>query len=146
MERFTVLILLLLSLTACSSNQAFELLSDGQCSVTQKSEITSNISSQLQAFAKENWEGAYSYSSESFRQTFSVRDFTAIITDDYSVLVSNQGYSFGLCSISNREIFQAVEIDLPNSSVSIIYQLTVEKKKLGIVAARFSSPEDSLNA
>ena len=145
MKRVTVLILLLLSLTACSNNQAFELLSDGECSVAQKSEITSHVSSQLQAFAKENWEEAYSYSSQSFRRTFSISDFTSIITNDYSVLVSNQGYSFGLCSISNREIFQAVEIELPNSSASIIYQLTVGKLKLGIVAARFSSPGDSIN-
>ena len=133
-----------MSMTACASEETLESLADGPCTAEQKIAITGHISSQLQAFAKEDWKKAFSYSSPSFQGTFSLEDFTTIITNDYSVLVSNQGYSFGQCSISGEEILQSVEIELPNSTADITYQLSVENTKLGIIAARFSNPEDVL--
>jgi hypothetical protein len=144
MRKVALVGLLVVSLTACSSKGNFESLADGPCTTEQRIAITGHISSQLQAFANEDWKKAFSYSSPSFQGTFTLEDFTTIITNDYSVLVSNQGYDFGECSISNEEILQAVEIELPNSTADITYQLSVENTKLGIIAARFSNPEDVL--
>ena len=146
MKKAALVGFLLITLTACANKDSLEVLSDGPCTANQKNIITSHISSQLQAFANEDWNKAFTYSSPSFQETFTLEDFTTIITSDYSVLVSNQGYSFGECSILNEEILQAVEIKLPNSTADITYQLSVENTKLGIIAARFSTPDDFLPA
>jgi predicted component of type VI protein secretion system len=146
MKRLLLICALALSLTSCASTATFDSLADGPCTANQKIAVTAHVSSQLQAFANEDWEKAFSYSSPSFQSTFSLDDFTGIITSDYTVLVSNQGYSFGECLISNEAILQGVEIRLPNSSAAITYQLSIENTKLGIIAARFSNPEDALAA
>lgn len=96
--------------------------------------------------ADEDWEEAYSFAAASFQKVITLEDFKTIIESDYSVLVSNQGYSFGNCAIAGEEIAQLVNITLPNSSASITYVLSVEEEKIGIVAARFSTPEDIQNA
>jgi len=146
MKRLLLIGALALSLTSCGSTATFDSLADGPCTANQKIAVTAHVSYQLQAFANEDWEKAFSYSSPTFQSTFSLEDFTTIITSDYTVLVSNQGYSFGECSISNEEILQGVEINLPNSTAAITYQLSIENTKLGIIAARFSNPEDALAA
>ena len=96
--------------------------------------------------ANEDWPKAYSFAAQSFQKIISIEDFQLIIEGDYPVLVSNQGYSFGNCTISGEEISQLVNIKLPNSSSSITYVLSVEEEKIGIVAARFSTPEDIQSA
>jgi predicted component of type VI protein secretion system len=146
MKRLALVGFLLFALTSCAGKENFTSLADGPCSANQKSAITEHVSAQLQAFAKEDWKKAFSFSSKSFQSTFTLDDFTAIIENDYSVLVSNQGYTFGQCSISNEEILQGVEIKLPNSTAAITYQLSVEEQQLGIIAARFTNPEDALAA
>ena len=146
MKKVAFVGLLLLLLSGCASKEVFESLADGPCTAKQKSAITTHVTSQLQAFANEDWEEAFTYSSPSFQEVFTVELFTAIIKNEYSVLVSNLGYSFGECSISNEEILQSVKIELPNSTSAITYQLSVENTKLGINAARFSTPGDFLAA
>ena len=136
----------LIFLTGCSSQSGFAALEDGPCSKSQAKLVSQHVSSQLQAMADEDWEEAYSFAAKSFQETFKLEEFSAIIESDYSVLVSNQGYSFGNCAISGEEIAQLVNIELPNSSASITYVLSVEEEKIGIVAARFSTPEDIQSA
>ena len=146
MKRLLLVGLLLLSLTGCSSQSGFKALKDGPCSKSQAAAVSHHISAQLQAMADEDWKSAYSFAAKSFQQTFKLEEFSAIIESDYPVLVSNQGYSFGNCTISGEEISQLVNIELPNSSSSITYMLSVEEEKIGIVAARFSTPEDIQSA
>jgi len=146
MKRSLFVGLLLLSLSGCSSQSGFQALEDGPCSKSQSAAVSQHVSSQLQAMADEDWLKAYTYAAPSFQKVISVEDFQLIIEGDYSVLVSNQGYSFGNCTISGEEISQLVNIELPNSSASITYVLSVEEEKIGIVAARFSTPEDIQNA
>jgi predicted component of type VI protein secretion system len=146
MKRSLLVGLLLLSLTGCSSQSGFKALEDGPCSKAQATKVSQHVSSQLQAMANEDWEDAYSFAAGSFQKVITLEDFRTIIESDYSVLVSNQGYSFGNCTISGEEIAQLVNIELPNSSASITYVLSVEEEKIGIVAARFSTPEDIQSA
>jgi len=146
MKRSLLIGLLLLSLSGCSSQSTFQALEDGPCSGSQAKQVSQHVSSQLQAMADEDWLKAYTYAAPSFQKAISVEDFQIIIEGDYSVLVSNQGYTFGACSISGEEISQLVNIELPNSSTSITYVLSVEEENIGIVAARFSTPEDIQNA
>ena len=146
MKRSLLVGLLLLSLTGCSGQSTFQALEDGPCSKAQAKQVSQHISSQLQAMADEDWLKAYTFAAPSFQKAISVEDFQIIIEGDYSVLVSNQGYTFANCSISGAEISQVVNIELPNSSSSITYVLSVEEEKIGIVAARFSTPEDFQSA
>jgi cephalosporin hydroxylase len=96
--------------------------------------------------ANEDWKKAYTYAAPSFQKVFALKEFQQIIEGDYPVLVSNQGYSFGACAISGAEISQVVKIQLPSTSSSITYTLSVEEEKIGIIAARFSTPEEIQNA
>jgi hypothetical protein len=146
MKRSLFVALLLLSLTGCSGQSGFKALEDGPCDKGQSKQVSEHVSSQLQAMADEDWMKAYSYAAPSFQKVITVEDFQLIIEGDYSVLISNQGYSFGNCTISGEEISQLVNIELPNSSSSITYVLSVEEEKIGIVAARFSTPEDIQSA
>ena len=146
MKRVLLVGALLLCLTSCSSENNFQALADGPCSKDQAQQVSQHISGQLQAMANEDWPKAYSFAAQSFQKIISIEDFQLIIEGDYPVLVSNQGYSFGNCTISGEEISQLVNIKLPNSSSSITYVLSVEEEKIGIVAARFSTPEDIQSA
>jgi len=137
---------LLLALTGCSTESGFKNLADGPCSKGQAKQVSQHISGQLQAMASEDWKKAYTYAAPSFQKVFALKEFQQIIEGDYPVLVSNQGYSFGTCAISGAEISQVVKIELPSTSSSITYTLSVEEEKIGIVAARFSTPEEIQNA
>lgn len=146
MKRVALVGLLLLSLTSCARQESFQSLADGPCSKGQAKQVSQHISAQLQAMADEDWLKAYTYAAPSFQKAITVEDFQIIIEGDYPVLISNQGYSFGNCTISGSEFSQVVKIELPNNSASITYALSVEEEKIGIVAARFSTEEEIQNA
>jgi hypothetical protein len=146
MKRLLIVGALLLSLTSCSSEKSFQTLADGPCSKGQAKQVSQHISGQLQAMADEDWLKAYTFAADSFQKVITIEDFQIIIEGDYPVLVSNQGYSFSTCTVSGPEISQVVKIDLPSTSSSITYTLSVEDKKLGIIAARFSTPNEIQNA
>lgn len=105
------------------------------CSAKQKSLIQSHITGQINALAKSDWEGAYSYSALSFQQAVPLDLFKETIKSQYVFLVFNDGFGFGTCKMTKSGFNQVATIDYHGVKHVLSYDLTLADKRLGIVAA-----------
>lgn len=105
------------------------------CSAKQKSLIQSHITGQINALAKSDWEGAYSYSALSFQQAVPLDLFKETIKSQYVFLVFNDGFGFGTCKVTKSDFNQVATIDYHGVKHVLSYDLTLADKRLGIVAA-----------
>jgi len=141
MRRVITLCAIVLMLSGCSQNAAFENLANGSCTVEQAQLVREHISGQIEAIAKNDWESAYSFASPAFRSSVELGEFVTIIEEQYEVLISNQGYRFNLCSIAKNQITQGVEITSESGVINLTYLLSVKESTLGIEAAVFSNAD-----
>ena len=105
------------------------------CSAKQKSLIQSHITGQINALAKSDWEGAYSYSALSFQQAVPLDLFKETIKSQYVFLVFNDGFGFGTCKVTKSGFNQVATIYYHGVKHVLSYDLTLADKRLGIVAA-----------
>ena len=125
-------------LSSCSQKAAFEELADGGCSSEQKKLVEAHISSQIDALAKKDWKLAYSFASPGFRSGVEIDQFTFIIEAQYGMLVDNEGYEFGACTIANEKITQRIAVTSNAEITNLTYILSVEKEVLGVDSATAS--------
>jgi len=142
----TVLInsLVMVLLTACSTSAPFKSLMAGVCSDEQKRLVTEHINSQVSAISKEDWPLAYSFASKSFQESIDIKSFEVIITDSYSILINNEGLTFGGCEIKENKIFQEVTVVSSDDKSELSYRLSVVDQKLGVEAANLVEQSESL--
>ena len=139
-------IVLVLVLSGCSQKAAFEELSDGACTDAQGQLVEAHISAQIDAIAKEDWESAYSFASESFRSLVKLDQFISVIGSQYVMLVENQGYIFSECAIANSEVTQQVEVKDESGLTNLTYTLSVKELTLGVESVLIGSVDTQLNA
>ena len=139
-------IVLVLVLSGCSQKAAFEELSDGACTDAQGQLVEAHISAQIDAIAKEDWESAYSFASESFRSLVKLDQFIFVIGSQYVMLVENQGYIFSECAIANSEVTQQVEVKDESGLTNLTYTLSVKELTLGVESVLIGSADPQLNA
>ena len=146
MKHLAAAIVLVLVLSGCSQKAAFEELSDGACTDAQGQLVEAHISAQIDAIAKEDWESAYSFASESFRSLVKLDKFIFVIGSQYVMLVENQGYIFSECAIANSEVTQQVEVKDESGLTNLTYTLSVKELTLGVESVLIGSADPQLNA
>ena len=138
MRRIIGLCVMVLILSGCSQKPAFEELADGVCSSEQAQLVQAHISSQIDAIAKKDWKLAYSFASPGFRSGVEIDQFTFIIGTQYGMLVDNEGYEFGACTIASEKLVQEIAVTSNAEITNLTYILSVEKQVLGVDSATAS--------
>ena len=146
MKPLIATIVMALLLSGCSQKTAFEELSDGACTDAQGQLVEAHISSQIDAIAKEDWESAYSFASESFRSLVKLDQFIFVIDTQYGMLIENQGYVFGGCTIAKRQVIQQVEVKARSGLSNLTYTLSVKELTLGVESVIVGSTDTQLDA
>jgi hypothetical protein len=133
-------------LSACSTSAPFKSLTAGPCSDKQKQLVTDHINSQVSAISKQDWPLAYSFASKSFQESIDIKSFEVIILDSYSILINNEGLTFGGCEINENKIFQEVTVVSSDDKSELSYRLSAVNEKLGVEAANRFEPSKGLKA
>ena len=136
---------LLLLLSGCASSPALSNLMDGSCSPSQQLLAKDHISGQIDAIADQNWQKAYTFAAKSFQETIDLDRFTEIISQQYVLLITNKGYTFDSCSIENERLVQKITVVGLNNDFRMTYRLSVEDKKLGVVAAAVTEVSEDIS-
>ncbi len=139
-------IAMVLLLSGCSQKAAFEELANGTCTSAQGQLVKAHISGQIDAIAKEEWDSAYSFASESFRSLVKLDQFIFVIDSQYEMLMENQGYVFGGCTIANGQVIQQVEVEDKSGLTNLTYTLSVKELTLGVESVLVGSTDTQLAA
>ena len=137
---------MVLLLSGCSQKAAFEELSNGACTDAQGQLVEAHISAQIDAIAKEDWESAYSFASESFRSLVKLDQFIYVIETQYGMLIENIGYVFSDCTIVKNQVIQQVEVKANNGLSNLTYMLSVKESTLGVESVLVGSTDNQLDA
>lgn len=98
----------------------------GTCATAIRDAIASTVSTQLDAFAAEDFTAAYEMTSPYFRLVFATDDFEQMIRTDYPELVGNDGHRFDECQVRNRRAFIVVGVRAGAREVVLRYDLSEE--------------------
>ena len=139
MKHLIAAIVMVLMLSGCAQKAAFEELTDGPCTKAQGQLSEAHISAQIDAIAKEDWESAYSFASESFRSLVELDQFIFVIGSQYEMLIENQGYVFSKCAIVNSQVTQQVEVKDESGLTNLTYTLSVKELILGVESVLIGS-------
>jgi hypothetical protein len=134
-----------LLLSACSTPSPLETLADGPCTEDQKVLAQTHISAQINAIAANDFATAYTFAAPSFREVIDLEQFELIIRAQYRVLISNKGFSFDDCLVSDGQIRQQVSITGALQDAKLSYLLEVDQLKLGVIAASIINEDANLN-
>ena len=137
---------MVLLLSGCSQKAAFEELSNGACTDAQGQLVEAHISAQIDAIAKEDWESAYSFASESFRSLVKLDQFIYVIETQYGMLIENIGYVFSDCTIVKNQVIQQVEVKANNGLSNLTYMLSVKESTLGVESVLIGDSDTQLDA
>lgn len=135
MKQLAALSVLALMLSGCGQKTDVKDEAIGSCSSAQSQLVNEHISGQIDALSKKDWDAAYSFASESFRKNVEIEQFILIISNQYSMLVENQGYKFGECTIDADKITQEVQVTSDEKVYYLTYRVSIIGSKLGIEAA-----------
>jgi len=124
----------LLLLGGCASNSKQVQAEIGACSSDQKVVVSDHISSQIDAIEKLDFKKAYTFAAKSFQDSFTLAEFESVITGQYQMLISNNGYSFTECLAEVDYFVQSVSVDTNTGVIDLTYRLTLVDKRLGVVA------------
>ncbi len=124
----------LLLLAACSSKSETTELQPGTCSKDQQVLVSDHISGQNSALERSDFKKAYTYAAKSFQESFTLDQFESVITGQYQMLISNNGYSFTECLAEVDYFVQSVSVDTNTGVIDLTYRLTLVDKRLGVVA------------
>jgi hypothetical protein len=145
MRRLIAGCLVAVMVSGCAQKAAFEDLADGPCSSAQATLVDQHISGQINALATQDWRLAYSFASPDFQKNVSVDEFIFIIGAQYSMLVENQGYKFGKCTVGGSKIAQEISVTSGEQDFYLTYSLSVNDSALGVDSAVLSGADSGLN-
>jgi hypothetical protein len=134
-NKIYVLLIALLPITACGSaaepiNQA-----NRSCTVVEQDEVKSHISNQIEAIARLDWEKAYTFAAQSFRDGVTLDQFARIIQRQYQMIIINDSYSFSNCAIKDGIFNQEVNFESMAGQYLLNYRLSKVENKFGVVGA-----------
>jgi len=134
-----------LLLSSCGKASPLAQLPEGSCSQSQQVLVKDHISGQIDAIADQNWQRAYSFAAKSFQEMIDLERFTQIISEQYVLLITNQGYTFDSCEIENERLVQKITVVGLNDDFRMTYRLSVEDQKLGVVAAAVTDVSEDIS-
>lgn len=101
------------------------------------------IKGQLDAFANEDPETAYSFASESFKARSDLQQFVAIIVTNYGFLLSTRSYTIGDCTKQGELFLFNVQVtDTTGQKYPMEYTLSKIADTWGVDAASVTVGED----
>jgi hypothetical protein len=140
-----LLVISTLLLSSCGKASPLAQLPEGSCSQSQQVLVKDHISGQIDAIADQNWQRAYSFAAKSFQEMIDLERFTQIISEQYVLLITNQGYTFDSCEIENERLVQKITVVGLNDDFRMTYRLSVEDEKLGVVAAAVTDVSEDIS-
>jgi len=132
--KFIALISGLLLLTGCASSNEQVQDALGPCSKDQKVVVSDHITNQIKAIQRLDFKKAYTYAAQSFQDSVSLSQFESVVTRQYQMLITNNGYSFTDCQSEPGYLIQNLVVDTNNGNIELTYRLTLIDKRLGVVA------------
>ncbi len=143
--RILTLIATLLLISGCASGDQEETASIGPCNSDQKVVVSDHISSQIDAIEKLDFKKAYTYAAQSFQDSVSLAQFESVVTRQYQMLITNNGYSFTDCVAEAGYYIQSVRVKTNSGEIDLTYRLTLIDKRLGVVAVTVKPSSLDLN-
>ncbi|HRD21826.1 MAG TPA: DUF4864 domain-containing protein [Candidatus Nanopelagicus sp.] len=143
--RILTLIATLLLISGCASGDQEETASIGPCNSDQKVVVSDHISSQIDAIEKLDFKKAYTYAAQSFQDSVSLAQFESVVTRQYQMLITNNGYSFTDCVAEEGYYIQSVRVKTNSGEIDLTYRLTLIDKRLGVVAVTVKPSSLDLN-
>lgn len=143
--RILTLIATLLLISGCASGDQEETASIGPCNSDQKVVVSDHISSQIDAIEKLDFKKAYTYAAQSFQDSVSLAQFESVVTRQYQMLITNNGYSFTECLAEEGYYIQSVRVKTNSGEIDLTYRLTLIDKRLGVVAVTVKPSSLDLN-
>ena len=140
-----VIAISLLLLTACSRQSGSTQPELGLCSSDQQVVVSDHISGQISAIEKLDFKKAYTYAAQSFQDSVSLAQFESVVTRQYQMLITNNGYSFTECLAEAGYYIQSVSVDTNSGEIDLTYRLTLIDKRLGVVAVTVKPSSLDLN-
>ena len=144
-SRQLVIAISLLLLTACSRQSETTQSEFGPCSSDQKVVVSDRISGQISAIEKLDFKKAYTYAAQSFQDSVSLAQFESVVTRQYQMLITNNGYSFTDCVAETGYYIQSVRVKTNSGEIDLTYRLTLIDKRLGVVAVTVKPSSLDLN-
>ena len=143
--RILVFITTLLLVSGCASGDQEETASIGPCNSDQKVVVSDHISSQIDAIEQLDFKKAYTYAAQSFQDSVSLAQFESVVTRQYQMLITNNGYSFTDCVAEAGYYIQSVRVKTNSGEIDLTYRLTLIDKRLGVVAVTVKPSSLDLN-
>jgi hypothetical protein len=143
--RKLLLAALILLVTGCSATNPLAELTDGPCTTDQKNLVIEHIAGQVDAIAAKDWTLAYSFAAPTFQSAVDIDLFTLLISEQYKLLINNEGYSFGNCKILNSLLVQQITVSGTRDNIRMSYRLSVEDEKLGVVSAEITGVSEDIS-
>lgn len=140
-----VIAISLLLLAACSRQSETTQSELGPCSSDQKVVVSDHISGQISAIEKLDFKKAYTYAAQSFQDSVSLAQFESVVTRQYQMLITNNGYSFTECLVETGYYIQSVRVKTNSGEIDLTYRLTLIDKRLGVVAVTVKPSSLDLN-
>ena len=132
-------------LTACSRQNESTQPELGLCNSDQKLAVSDHISGQISALEKLDFKKAYTYAAKSFQEGFTLDQFEAVISGQYQMLITNNGYRFTECLAEEGYFVQSVSVATNSGEVDLTYRLTLVDNSLGMVAVPVKPSSLDLN-
>jgi hypothetical protein len=98
----------------------------GECDATTRSAMGLTVTTQLEAFATDDFDAAYALTSPFFRTLFTRDAFETLIRDAYPVLVGNDGHQLDECRARSRRGFLVAGIRNGSQDLVLRYDLSEE--------------------
>ena len=143
--KILIFITTLLLVSGCASSEQAETASIGPCNSDQKVVVSDHISSQIDAIEKLDFKKAYTYAAQSFQDSVSLAQFESVVTRQYQMLITNNGYSFTDCVAETGYYIQSVKVKTNSGEIELTYRLTLIDKRLGVVAVTVKPSSLDLN-
>lgn len=143
--RILTLIATLLLISGCAYGDQEETASIGPCNSDQRVVVSDHISSQIDAIEKLDFKKAYTYAAQSFQDSVSLAQFESVVTRQYQMLITNNGYSFTDCVAEEGYYIQSVRVKTNSGEIDLTYRLTLIDKRLGVVAVTVKPSSLDLN-
>ena len=143
--RILTLMATLLLISGCASGDQAETASIGPCNSDQRVVVSDHISSQIDAIEKLDFKKAYTYAAQSFQDSVSLAQFESVVTRQYQMLITNNGYSFTDCVAEEGYYIQSVRVKTNSGEIDLTYRLTLIDKRLGVVAVTVKPSSLDLN-
>ena len=138
-----------LLLTSCSSKDPVaqkpqeSTSAQPTCSNAEVDQGSAWIKGQLDAFANEDPETAYSFASESFKARSDLQQFVAIIVTNYGFLLSTRSFTIGDCTKQGELFLFDVQVtDTTGQKYPMEYTLSKTANMWGVDAASVTVGDD----